>query len=94
MSVRILPNRPHSGVTPWANARLSDLARALLRECPVRINLNGDSPSGPWLAHYLLSGQSEVRMHGADLDALVLRAVRSAVDDSADFLTLLEGTPQ
>lgn len=90
MTVRILPPAPR-GVAPWPNARLSDLSRALLRECPTRIELLGASPDGPWTARFLLSGQSSVRMNGRDLDELVLRAVRSSVDDSADFLTMLEG---
>lgn len=90
MTIRILPRAPR-GVDPWPNARMSDLSRALLHECPTTIRLTGSSPNGPWLARFPLSGQSDVRMTGSDIDALVLRAVRSSVDDAADFLTMLEG---
>lgn len=89
----IIPRAPR-GVDPWPNARMSDFSRAVLRESPVLVHVTGISPNGPWHARFRLSDNAEARMHGSDVDELVLRAVRASIDDAPDFLAMLEGAPK
>lgn len=62
-------------LSPWAERAMSDGARALLRACPVRINVQSlsDNPRGPWVAQW-----SEGRVEGGDINRVVLDAVREA----------------